>query len=92
MTTLMKLINYPAQVTISGKAVEENFNKLNCELKKQREDINSMRNCPETLVEKFNEKEEEIDTLKVTNINIENEMKLMKDQNEELRIHVEREK
>ena len=33
----------------------------------------------------------EIGTLKVTNINIENEMKLMKDQNEELRIHVERE-
>ena len=80
-----------AQVTISGKAVEENFNKLNCELKKQREDINSVRNCQETLVEKFNEKEEEIGTLKVTNINIENEMKLMKDQNEELRIHVERE-
>ena len=80
-----------AQVTISGKAVEENFNKLNCELKKEREDINSMRNCQEALVEKFNEKEEEIDTLKVTNINIENEMKLTKDQNEELRIHVERE-
>ena len=80
-----------ARVTISGKAVEENFNKLNCELKKQREDINSMRNCKETLVEKFNEKEEEIGTLKVTNINIENEIKLMKDQNEELRIHVERE-
>ena len=39
----------------------------------------------------FNEKEEEIDTLKVTNINIENEIKLMKDQNEELRKHVERE-
>ena len=33
----------------------------------------------------------EIGTLKVTNINIENEMKLMKDQNEELRIHVETE-
>ena len=33
----------------------------------------------------------EIGTLKVTNINIENEMKLMKDQNEELRIYVERE-
>ena len=33
----------------------------------------------------------EIGTLKVMNINIENEMKLMKDQNEELRIHVERE-
>ena len=80
-----------ARVTISGKAVEENFNKLNCELKKQREDINSMRNCKETLVEKFNEKEEEIGTLRVTNINIENEIKLMKDQNEELRIHVERE-
>ena len=78
-----------AQVTISGKAVEENFNKLNCELKKQREDINSVRNCQETLVEKFNEKEGEIGTLKVTNINIENEMKLMKGQNEELRIHVE---
>ena len=76
-----------AQVTISGKAVEENFNKLNCELKKQREDIN----CQETLVEKFDVKEEEIDTLKVTNINIENEMKLMKDQNEELRKHVVRE-
>ena len=80
-----------AQVTISGKAVEENFNKLNCELKKQREDINSVRNCQETLVEKFNGKEKEIGTSKVTNINIENEMKLMKDQNEELRIHVERE-
>ena len=80
-----------AQVTISGKAVEENFNKLNCELKKQRDDVNSMRNCQETLVEKFNENEEEIGTLKVTNINIEIEMKLMKDQNEELRIHVQRE-
>ena len=33
----------------------------------------------------------EIGTLKVTNINIENEMKLMKDQNEEFRIHGERE-
>ena len=33
----------------------------------------------------------EIGTLKVTNVNIENEMKLMKDQNEELSIHVERE-
>ena len=33
----------------------------------------------------------EIGTLKVTNINIENEIKLMKYQNEELRIHVERE-
>ena len=32
----------------------------------------------------------EIGTLKVTNINIENEMELMKDQNDELRIHVER--
>ena len=80
-----------AEGTISGKAVEENFNKLNCELKKQGEDINSVRNCQETFVEKFTEKEEEIGTLKVTNINIENEMKLMKDQNEELRIHVERE-
>ena len=80
-----------AEGTISGKAVEENFTKLNCELKKQREDINSVRNCQETFVEKFNEKEEEIGTLKVTNINIENEIKLMKDQNEELRIHVERE-
>ena len=42
-----------AEVTISGKAVEENFNKLNCELKKQREDITFVRNCQETLVEKF---------------------------------------
>ena len=40
----------------------------------------------------FNDKiNVEIGTLKVTNINIENEMKLMKDQNEELRIHLERE-
>ena len=83
----MKLINYLLKLQISGKAVDENFNKLNCELKKQSENIN----CQETLVEKFNEKEEEIGTLKVTNINIENEIKLVKDQNEELRMHVERE-
>ena len=37
------------------------------------------------LKKSFNEKSEEVDFLKVKNINIENEMKLIKDQNQELK-------
>ena len=37
------------------------------------------------LKKSFNEKSEEVDLLKVKNINIENEMKLIKDQNQELK-------
>ena len=41
------------------------------------------------LKKSFNEKSEEVDLLKVKNINIENEMKLIKDQNQELKKHFE---
>ena len=92
-----QLDSFGNQLLHQTKSLEDEqaqMKDMKCEaedVKKEREDINSVRNCQETLVEKFNEKEEEIGILKVTNINIENEMKLMKDQNEELRIHVERE-
>ena len=57
----------------------------------KEKDVCYLQCCVHELKRHFNEKDEEVDALKVKNRDIENEMKLMKDQNQNSITHLEKE-
>ena len=78
-------------IALKNELLEKKIDSFEKQMLVSKKSLEDKTLFNDNIVEKFDVKEEEIDTLKVTNINIENEMKLMKDQNEKLRKHVERE-